>query len=342
MVTSSSASPRPLRIGACLSLSGRFARFGRQAAAALDTWRDFDGRAELVIEDDESGTRVLKSSLPRVMENCEVLLGPYSTQLTRAAGRLAADSGRLIWNHGGSGDDIETAFPGTMLSVLTPASRYARPFIRRLASRYPPAPLLVLQGRGSFGRQVRDGAEAAARRAGIEIARSSDRLAGTAETGDWDLFSAGTFEDDVQAVATALRSPSPPRTVCSVAAGVREFREHIRHPEGVYGVGQWFPAGASGARPALGPDEASFLKAYAHRGQAAPDYPAIQAAAAAIVASHCVRQAAGTSPETVWQVAASLDTDTLFGNFRIDPRTGVQIGHQAGLVRWTAQRAVAL
>jgi hypothetical protein len=28
-----------LRVGACLSLSGRFAQFGRQATLGLDAWR---------------------------------------------------------------------------------------------------------------------------------------------------------------------------------------------------------------------------------------------------------------------------------------------------------------
>ena len=43
-----------LRVGACLSLSGKFAQFGRQAALGLEAWRSLDGDAELVIEDDES------------------------------------------------------------------------------------------------------------------------------------------------------------------------------------------------------------------------------------------------------------------------------------------------
>ena len=80
---------QPLRIGACLSLSGRYSRFGGQAAAALEIWRDFDGSAELAIEDDESSPRVLESALPRIMDKCDVILGPYSTQLTRVAGRSA-------------------------------------------------------------------------------------------------------------------------------------------------------------------------------------------------------------------------------------------------------------
>src|SRR5579864_2722570 len=123
-----------LRIGACLSLSGRFAQFGRQAAQGLETWRSLDGAAEILVEDDCSDRRTLETALPGVAARCDLLLGPYSTQLMRAAGRMAAEAGWLVWNHGGSGDDVEGAHPGHVVSVLTPASRYAEPFLLRLGS----------------------------------------------------------------------------------------------------------------------------------------------------------------------------------------------------------------
>ena len=326
---------RELRVGACLSLSGRYSRFGRQVKAALELWRDFDGSAELVLEDDASDPHTLKSALPRIIENCDVILGPYSTQLTRAAAKITADYGQILWNHGGAGDDVESAFPGFMVSILTPASRYAAPFIHRLVDGYARAPLSIFQGRGAFGRQVCDGAEAAARASGIEVLRIDDTYAGE-RPAVWDMFSAGTFEDDAQAFLAARRAASPPRVICCVAAGVRDFPELVGDAEGVYGVGQWFPGATYVARPYLGPAEAKFVEAYSQRFGAFPDYPAVQAAATAILASHCVRRTASTDGDAVWQAVAELDADTLFGRFRIDPMTGIQVGHETVLVRWTA------
>jgi hypothetical protein len=114
-----------------------------------------------------------------------------------------------------------------------------------------------------------------------------------------------------------------------VAAGVRDFAGAVAAPDGVYGIAQWFP-GSSGTMQ-LGPGEAEFLAAF---GATAPDYPAVQAAATAIVATHCARLAGDTAPRALWTAAASLDTSTLFGRFRIDARTGVQLAHEAVLVRW--------
>jgi hypothetical protein len=202
----------PLRVGACLSLSGRFSRFGRQAARALEAWASLDGGAQVLIEDDASDVRRLRAALPRVAAASDLLLGPYSTLLMRAAGELAAESGWIAWNHGGSGGDVETARPGHVISALTPASRYAEPFLARLASGTPaPAELRIAYGSGRFGRQVADGAEACARQLGITRLRTgpADELLSEPLPGDWILLTAGTFEHDIEAVTRARSLPNP-------------------------------------------------------------------------------------------------------------------------------------
>ncbi len=325
-----------LRVGACLSLSGKFARFGRQAARGLEAWRSLDGTADILVEDDRSDPRTLESVLPGVAARCDIVLGPYSTQLMRAAGRIAAESGWLIWNQGGSGDDVEEAHPGHVISVLTPTSRYAEPFLLKLASEPGgPRDLCIVHGPGSFGRQVAEGAEVIARRLGIRAMRVAhdDPIPPPGMSVEWDLFSAGVFEQDADTAGRALRWPSPPRQVCAIAAGVREFGRVIDDPEGVFGIAQWFPG--SNTEVVLGPSEDDFVAAYAVGAGALPDYPAVQAAAGAVIATHCARVADSTSRDRLWTAAAELETSTLFGDFKVNPRSGAQLKHRAVLVRWT-------
>src|SRR4029077_5343355 len=150
--------------------------------------------------------------------------------------------------------------------------------------------------------------------------------------GPWALVSAGTFEDDVQAVNRARRQRPPPRLIFSVAAGVREFAGEVDDPEGIYGASQWYPGSAT--RTELGPPQDAFLAAYAATTCQPADYPGVQAAAAAVIAPHCARRARSTARGQLWAQAAALDTATLFGRFRIDPVTGAQVKHEAVLVRW--------
>ena len=332
----------PLRLGACLSLTGRYSRFGLQAARALEVWRGLDGEAELIVEDDCSDPMRLTERLAGLAHRCDLLLGPYSTQLTRAAAPLVPELDRLLWNHGGAGDDVEGACPGRIVSVLAPASRYAVPFVEHVADSLTRAPLWIFQGKGTFGRQVAGGAEAAGRRFGLETVRVGPKTSFRDDDRPavWDLFSVGAFEDDVAVVTRALNSRRPPRALCSVASGVRGFAATVAEREGIYGVAQWFPG--RGGVAELGPAEDAFVERYAGRTGAMPDYPAAQAFAAAVIAAHCARATGDLSVEALWQAAVSLDTTTLFGAFRIDPQTGAQVGHDAILVRWTAEGLTAV
>jgi branched-chain amino acid transport system substrate-binding protein len=323
------------RVGACLSLSGRFGQFGRQAAAGLETWQQMYGDADLLIEDDRSDPRHLEVVLPSVAARCDLLLGPYSTLLMRTAGRIASYGGLLLWNHGGSGD--EAAWPGHAVSVLTPTADYFRPFIARLQQETPCPVLRIAQGKGAFGRQVAEGAEAHARANGMTVQRlDADGVFADALNEDWVLLTAGTFEHDIAVVNRALDLTQQPQLICAVAGGVRAFGQAVQRPDGIFGIAQWFPGGLPEAE--IGPPEDEFVAAYSRRQGTPPDYPAVQAAAAAAIAVHCVLTAGSTSRHSLWTAAAALDTSTMFGPFTIDPVTGAQTGHHTILVEWSDGR----
>jgi branched-chain amino acid transport system substrate-binding protein len=320
----------------CLSLSGRYARFGRQAADGLRAWQRLIGQEiELRVEDDGSDPDRVAGVLGGVSRDCDLLLGPYSTQLMRVAGRAIEDVDAVLWNHGGSGDDVQDLCAGRIVSVLAPTSRYAEPFVRTRANESDRAPLLVVRGRGRFARQVAAGAVKQAERVGLEaVEKRADQggvwLEQAPET--WDLFSVGTFEDDVAIVNDAQSAPRRPRAICSVAAGVRDFASMVDDPEGMYGIAQWV-AGRQ-TRSELGPTEHEFMTSYRMVADASPDYPAVQAAAAGALALHCANVAGSTQPGALWAIATALETTTLYGAFRIHSQTGVQLGHAPVLVRW--------
>ena len=323
-----------IRIAAALSLTGRFARFGRQAAHGLAAWSELTPDVEFVVEDDGSEPDRVRTGLHTLSGRCDVLLGPYSTSLTRAAGEFARDTGVLLWNHGGSGDDVQDADPGHLVSVPSPTSSYAESFVDHLAGLPVRAPLRLVQGRGSFGRQVIAGAEAAAARCGITTVRG--RSDGVPRDSPWDLFTAGTFEHDVEVLSSVSRLAAGPRTAGSVAAGVQGFADVAATTDGIFGTAQWVPGGGGSVR--LGPGEADFLPIYRRHARAEPDYPAVQVAAAASIAHHCLQVAGSTSRGDLFAAATALRTSTLFGRYAVDPATGRQVGHRMALVRWSGGR----
>ncbi len=54
----------------------------------------------------------------------DVVLGPYSSQLTRVAAPIAEQAGMLFVNHGGAADDLYSHNRRLMVGVLSPASDY--------------------------------------------------------------------------------------------------------------------------------------------------------------------------------------------------------------------------
>jgi len=80
---------------------------------------------------DDGGTRAgVRGALEEVAE-ADLLVGPYGSDLVDEAARWAAERGRVLWNHGGSADEVER-LPG-VVSVPSPASRYLGPVLEALA-----------------------------------------------------------------------------------------------------------------------------------------------------------------------------------------------------------------
>ena len=132
--------------------------------------------------------------------------------------------------------------------------------------------------------------------------------------------------DDVAIVGEAQSAAQPARALCSIAAGVSDFALMIDEPDGIYGIAQWFPGRT--ATPELGPPEDRFVAVYSSRTHAAPDYPAVQAVAAATLATHCAESAGSLDAHALWAAATSLRTTTLLGEFGIDADTGAQTKHR--------------
>ncbi len=312
--------PGTLRIGAALALTGRFARFGVQAAAGLRAWRDLAGGAEIEILDDGSSPGSVGPALDALAGQCDLLLGPYGTSTARAAARWARDRDRPVWNHGGAGSDLPDLAPGRLVSLLTPTQRYGEPFVRHVAAHRPPVGLRLVSGPGTFGPQVVHGMRRTAAELGVPVVDSPDAGA---------LFTAGTFEHDTTLIADLSHRPA---VLGAVAAGVRAFADAVPDPDGVFGVAQWMPG--TGRTVEVGPDEDAFVARYRSITGSAPDYPAVQAAAAAAIAVRCATLARGASADALWDAATSLRTTTLYGEFRIDPTTGAQTDHAMTLVQW--------
>ena len=334
-----------LVVGAPLSLTGRYGFLGRLAAAGLrqvvQGARTLGGirmgqerlPPELHVVDD-GGTRAgVRRALEELAE-ADLLVGPYGSDLVDEAARWAAERGRVLWNHGGSADQVER-LPG-VVSVPSPASRYLVAVLEALADSLSGARVLVAAGRGLFGRSAALGAGEAADRLGMT-------LVGTAAPGEMPeasdadvVLAAGTFADDVELVR---RLRARPAAVAAVAAGISIFGPTLGPgAEGILGPSQW----EEGARFSVdvGPRQADAVRAL--RAEVVPtlrpgpggvDYPAAQAFATGLVAIRCAEDAETTEDQALLETARRLGCTTFFGRFGLGG-DGRQEDHEILVVQW--------
>jgi branched-chain amino acid transport system substrate-binding protein len=311
-----------------LSLTGPFARQGRDAAEGLALWADDTGVALAVVDDRGSRAAALRAYTGWLDTGVELLLGPYSSGLVRAVAPLVCGAGKLLWNHGGSADDL--ARPG-LVSLPAPASTYFHGAVDEAAARRA-GRLLAARGAGPFARAVAAGAVARAAAHDLDARTVAAGSLAPEDAAGGAVLVVGRFEEDVALVRRLRQQPHGVAVVGAVAAGLPVFGELGEAAEGVLGPVQWWPTSRT---PLVGPSGADFAARYRRRVGHQPSYVAAQAAAAGhlALAAHGLGLAARDLPG--WR------TSTLLGDFTLDPSWG-QVGHRVTTIRWRDGRMVPL
>jgi branched-chain amino acid transport system substrate-binding protein len=321
-----------LRAALVTPLSGPLGGFGQAGATALSLWADWHGSrfpagAELTVVDAHPDPVAAVRRAERLAP--DLLFGPYGSSTTAA---VAGATSRLVWNHGGA----RVPAVGNIVSVLAPADTYFRGAVRVVREADPDLrTLCVLSSDTGFSRAVAAGAVREAGRLGLRAAEGmlplpgGWRPAGVREAGM--LLVAGPFEDEVAAARRLL--PGRWRAAGFVGAGVDEVLAGLgAGREGLLGPAQWLAEAA--APPDEGPPAGEFAAAYRRRTGAGPPYPAAQAFAAGVIAARCLREAGTADDATLMAAACALECTTMYGPFRLDPRSRQQVGHQVLTVQW--------
>ena len=340
-------------------LSGPLQRFGSAAAAGLQVWAEHAAdlpapwrRVRLDLRD--AHPDVAFAMREGLKARPHLVFGPYgSGPMLRA---LAATQ-RLIWNHGGASARIRwPAFPRAV-NVLASAPTYFQGTLEAIRNHDAEARRVTIFHSGTgFGRDIARGAIAAAEELGFdprakEFKRGHARQAASSLPEADVLLVAGSFDDELESARVLLGREW--RAVGFVGAGVDEVLAPLGSlREGLLGPAQWIAT--VDAEPDEGPNSEWFCERYRLAVGGHPPYPAAQAFAAGLLAARCLRESPENSPRrlvksqlpespphvgasedaTQLSVARRLACRTLYGDFRLNPETGVQVGHRLITVQW--------
>jgi hypothetical protein len=154
----------------------------------------------------------------------------------RAVSPIARAAGQVLWNHGGSADDLYQ--PG-VATLLAPASAYFHGVVDQAVARGI-GRIVLAHAAGPFARAVAEGARAHARSHQLLVGSvSAADLAGL-NLGDAAVLIAGPFEHDVAAIRDLRSRKQAVALVAAVAAGNTAFGAELgAAADGVLGPVQW-------------------------------------------------------------------------------------------------------
>jgi branched-chain amino acid transport system substrate-binding protein len=357
---------RKLAFGLSLPLTGAYAAFGQQIERALQLFVSDSNATGFALEGercefgliclDDASRRDRAAEIYRSLcaeRRADLLLGPYSTALTRAIIPVTENARMLLVNHGGAADDLHQAprgGPRMLVSVLSPASTYMHGFIRLVSSlKMHRKRIAIAAADTPFSRTVAAGAEAVGgeRRARIHGVRIrlrytgpfTDRTpamltAGLRRNRINVMLSAGSYEYDLAMMRLAAAQKLFLPVLGCVAGAMHRFARDLGDDcEGLVAPSQWEPAAP--IVPELGPPPHEFVRRYRAFGDGSLcDYPAAQAYAAGLLTLAALRAAGSLDQSRLRTAFNDLRTSTLFGRFGIDGATGRQTAHQMLLVQW--------
>lgn len=335
-----------------VSLSGQFKVQGKQALAGLEAWaRDANGHSRgpfrIVHYDDASDRSLVKDVTRRLIVNdkVDVLIGPYSSNLTLAAAEVSEEHGMLLWNQGGASSLVYSHGYRWIIGVLTPASRYLTgllPMVRDANSASNTIALLRAST-GEFPRGICSGAIESAETLGFDIVFTTEFSVSTTDftpvlsqlesTKPDVIVAVGRVRNDINIAKTLVSNGVKAKTVATVAAGVQQFHDYMgSSADGFVGPSQWEPG--VDFTPDFGPSPNQVVKSLANGILEHIDYPMAQAYAAGLVMERCLLEANSSDSLALRNAAAALKFSTFYGNFQIDGQTGRQVGRETVLVQW--------
>ncbi len=348
------------KIGLSATLSGRHAIQGREslrgiklfigelrARGGIETREGKSLVPELVFYDDVSIPEKTRENTLRLMgkDRVDILLGPYSSSLTLACVETAESAQRIVWNYGGSLDDIPSRARSRTVSAITGASSYFHAVVDMIHDRYgEAAEIAVLRLEGSrFSHTVNEGALLRAEKLGIS-AQVYDFPSGTEEfssifdrakgQGASCVLCCGGMEDDINFAKWVLKNSADSfAVVATLAAAVNEFEKRLgREAEGFVSTSQWEPTLCVSVD--FGPSSKEFSDQFARAYGYTPDYTAAQSYNMGLIIEKLIGKTGTTDEQALLSEALHSRFTTFYGDFRIDPETLRQTGHRMLVIRW--------
>ena len=347
LVTQGALAAEPIRVGVTASLTGGYSAPGSDLLEGLKMWaHDVNARGallgrevEIVYYDDQSDPDTSARLYERLIsdDKVDVLIGPYSSDVTLVASNVAEAHGLPMVSPSASATDIWSRGYRNIFQVATPADRYMDLLIESASNAGLTTIALAYAG-SDFPRGVARGVRTRAAAAGMKLIFDEEYPEDSADFSDLvrrlkatrpDLVIGGTYlEDSIALVREAKRQNFSPKALAfTVGPALVEFGDALgSDADGILGVVGWMRSG----RVPMAYDFSFRYKEITGRNagvHAAYGYAAGQVLEAA------VRLADSTDSDAVRTQLREMKFGSLMGRYRVED-SGRQLEKETFVMQW--------
>ena len=356
----------PIRIGASLSLTGTYAKLGKNQHEGYQLCqKDLNAKGgllgrkvEFVVYDDQSmpptGVRLYEKLITE--DKVDGVMGPYSSPVTEAVVNVTEKYKKILVTPLAATTSIFRKEPRRkyIFMILSPAEVYLEGLVDMAAKRGLKT-VAVINEDTLFSKAAAAGAVDLAKKKGLQVvfteaypkgntdfsalltkiknaAKGPD---GRAETPD--VIAAATYFDDAVALTRQMRelNVNPKMYGVTVGGDLPEFYDTLKgSAEYIYGATQWEPVLAY-------PGNKEWFESYKAEFKHEPSYHSAAGYAGCMIYAEGVKRAGSLDVDKVREQLLKLESRTMFGDYKVD-QDGFQTAHKMVTFQWQKEKKVVV
>jgi len=349
----------PIRIGASLSLTGTYAKLGRNQHEGYKLCeKDLNAKGgllgrkiEFVVYDDQSTPATAVRLYEKLIteDKVEGVMGPYSSPVTEASVNVTEKYKKVMVAPLAATTSIFKRPPDKkrhyVFMVISPAEVYLEGLIDTAAKRGLKT-VAVVNEDTLFSKAAASGAVELAKKRGMQVVFQEAYPKGNTDFSalltkvkslNPDVIAAATYFDDAVALTRQMREldVNPKAYGVTVGGDLPEFYDTLKtSADFIYGATQW-------EHVLPYPGNTEFFEAYKKEFGHEPSYHSTAGYAGCLIYTEAVKRAGSLDADRVREQLFKLEMRTVFGEYKVD-QDGFQVAHKMVTFQWQEGKKVVV
>ncbi|HHJ63414.1 MAG TPA: branched-chain amino acid ABC transporter substrate-binding protein [Aquifex aeolicus] len=334
-----------LRLGAAVSLTGKYAKEGELLRKGYELWKETVNarggieiagkrfRVEIIYYDDQSDPKTTAKLIEKLIteDGVKFILGPYGSAQVFAAAGVVEKYRALMIQGGGASSRIYAQGYRNVFGVFNVAEDYGRNLVELAASLKPaPKTVAVIYEKDIFSEDAARGAREEALRRGMKLVLYESYPKGAQDLSSLMLklrmkkpdviIGAGHFKDSVLVVKQLKQFRINPLFLgLTVGPPLPAFVRALgRDAEFIFGPVQW--TAAFNYRDPLFGNTEGYVKAFRRKFGEDPEYHSAGGTAAALALQLAMERAGSLDVEKVRTELLRMEVETFYGIIGFDDK----------------------